>query len=110
MEDYLVRVRGMTKLDRLELEGQEGVTFEEVPLANRSMGEPATFLMIAGIAALHTVAVYLLRKWERRSFEEVVEIVHPDGTIERRTIRWQAYSSEAPEAEIMKQLRPYVPS
>jgi hypothetical protein len=100
-----IRLGGLTKLDCQDLGQAEGITYEKAELEEGAHGEVAVFTVMVSMALISTFAAYLLRKHDRQSFEEDVEVVHADGRIERRHIRWNSQSSEAPDAEIIRQIR-----
>ena len=104
MADIIVRVAGLTTLDKEEIDGSPGVTFKQIAVPKGAQGELITFTAIFAMSALATLAAYLLRKHDEEEFEEIVELVHPDGRIERRTVRYRGKKVEAPEAEIIKQI------
>jgi 2-methylaconitate cis-trans-isomerase PrpF len=105
MAELTVRLEGLTKLDVLEIERRPDVRFEEATIPDGSHGEVTVFAAIFAMSALATLAAYLLRKVNNESFSEVVVITHPDGRTERRTVKWQKGSAEAPEAAIIRQIR-----
>jgi hypothetical protein len=111
MTEASVRVAGLTKLDvqevqrEIQREGVEGVRFEEAPVPEGSHGEVALFTAIFVMGALSTLASYLLRKHDNQTFEDVIEIEHADGRRERRVIRWNSAKSEAPKADIIRQIQ-----
>ena len=105
MDDKLVYVHRLTKLDFKELENTEGLRFEEQTVPDGSHGEVTLFTAIFSMSALLTLAAYLLRKHEYQTFEETIEIHHTDGRIEKRTIKWNSKKIEAPEADIIRQIR-----
>ena len=105
MGEAKVRLHGLTKFDRSELGKMEGLEYSEEELDAGAHGEVTTFTVVFTMALISTLAAYLLRKHKGSSFEEYVEIIHSDGRIERRKISWNSHSSEAPEADIIKQIR-----
>jgi len=105
MAEIEVRVSGLDKVDQLDMEVEPGVRFEEMDVPAGSHGELTLLTAYFAMSALSTLAAYLLRKHDGESFEEVVEIVHTDGHIEKRHVKWTRDSSEAPPAEIIKQIR-----
>ena len=105
MENSTVRIEGLTKFDTLEIGRHSDVTFEEASLPEGSHGEVTVFAAIFAMSALSALAAYLLRKHNNKSFEETVEIQHPDGRREKRTVRWSSSKSEAPEADIIRQIQ-----
>lgn len=105
MSEVTVSVSGLTTLDKLELEGTPGVTFEEVDVPPSSQGELTLFTAYFVMTGLATLAAYLLRKHDGQSFEETVIITHPDGRREERRVKWNRTSTAPPEAEIIRQIR-----
>ena len=109
MTEMSVSIQGLKKIDYLEMKNEGGVRFEEQPVPKGSHGEVTLFTAIFAMSALMTLAAYLLRKHDNQSFEETVTIKHPDGRIETRTIKWDSKKSEAPKADIIKQIRGPLP-
>ena len=105
MTEMTVQIHGLLKLDVKEIEDEDGVRFEKQMVPEGSHGEVALFTAIFAMSALTTLAAYLLRKHDNQTFEETVEIQHPDGRSERRVVKWSSASSEAPEADIIRQIR-----
>jgi hypothetical protein len=105
MPEPTIRLTGLTKLDVKQFERAPGVTFEEVSVPKGSHGEVALFTAVIAMSALSALAAYILRKHNYQTFEETIEIVHPDGRVVKHTIKWEAKKSEAPEAELIKQIR-----
>jgi hypothetical protein len=105
MANEVIRLQGLTKLDRYEIGEGEGISYEEAELEGGAHGEVTLFTAMITMALVSTVAAYLLRKHSGESFEEDVEIIHADGSIERRRIRYKAQSAEAPEAAVIRQIR-----
>lgn len=104
MAEIEVRVSGLDKVDQLEMEEERGVRFEEMDVPAGSHGELTLLTAYFAMSALTTLAAFLLRKHSGESFEELVEIVHPDGGVEKRHVKWDRRSSEA-TADIIKQIR-----
>jgi hypothetical protein len=100
-----IRLTGLTKFDRRDLGDAPGMEYQEATLDTGQHGEVATLTVMVTMALVSTVAAYLLRKHGRQSFEEDVEIVHPDGRTERRHVRWRAESAEPPEPAIIRQIQ-----
>jgi hypothetical protein len=99
------KLHGLTKLDTRELGKSPGVRYEESTVPEGSHGEVTLFTAIFAMSALTALASYLLRKHNDQSFEETVDVSYPDGRREKRKIRWKSTSREAPEAEIVRQIR-----
>jgi hypothetical protein len=104
-----IRLSGLSKFDRRDLGEGPGIEYQENQLEGGQHGEVITFVALFAMSAVPTLAAYLLRKHSGQTFEEDVEIVHPDGRIERRRVRWRANSAEAPEASIIKQIQSSLP-
>lgn len=104
-----IRLGGLTKFDKADLGSDPGIVYEESELDSGQHGEVTVFTVMLTMALVSTFAAFLLRKHNEQSFEEDIEIVHPDGRIERRKIRWRANSSEAPEASIIRQIQAGLP-
>ena len=104
MAEISVRVAGLTTLDKEEIDGSPGVTFKQIAVPKGAQGELVTFTAIFAMSALATLAAYLLRKHNEEEFEEVVEMVYPDGRTERRTVRYRGKKVEPPEAAIIRQI------
>jgi hypothetical protein len=109
VDDLKIRLSGLTKFERRDLGERPGIEYEEVKLDAGQHGEVVTFTVIISMALVSTLAAYLLRKHSGQSFDELVEIIHPDGRIERRQVRWRAESAEAPEPAIIKQIQGGIP-
>ena len=105
MNERVVSIAGLNKLDQLDLEGTPGVRFEEIEVPPGAQGELTLLTAYFAMTALTALAAYLLRKHEGEAFEEDVTITHPDGRIEVRRIRYKADRSAPPEADILRQLR-----
>ncbi len=105
MTEEKIIVRGLTKFDCLDLGKGKGIEYEEDDLEAGHHGEVSVFTAVLTMALVSTLAAFLLRKHQGQSFEEEVEILHPDGRIEKRRVKWEAKSSEAPEAELIRQIR-----
>jgi len=98
-------LHGVTKREKMQLSSEPDIKFEEEEIPDGAIGEPATFIIMVTMAALSTLAAYLLRKHKGESFEEDVEERLPDGTVKIRKVKWTKSSSEAPEADIIKQIQ-----
>jgi hypothetical protein len=105
MAEIEVRVSGLNKVDQLELEGELGVRFEEMAVPAGSHGELTLITAYFAMSALTALAAYLLRSTEDELVEEDVDIVHPDGRRETRHVKVHRKKSEAPAADIIKQIR-----
>jgi hypothetical protein len=103
MAEATVALEGLSKLDKLELERL--IRFEANPVPQGTHGEAVLFTAYFAMTALTALAAYLLRKHDYKSFEETIVIEHPDGRKERRTVKWNSSKSEAPEADIIAQIR-----
>ena len=104
----LIRIPGLTKLDKLELSDlldSDSISFEDQPLPGGKHGELATTaVIIISVAALQALTYWILKARKGMSFRKTVEIVDQNGQVRKETIEYQASSSEAPEASILKQL------
>jgi hypothetical protein len=105
-----IRISDLTKLDELELRKQLGpeiVKFEEDIENQDEHGEIATItaVVIISLAALRVLAIHLVKAHNRKRFKKRVEV--DDGKGNRRVveIEYTASSDEAPEAEVLKQLK-----
>lgn len=87
------RLHGISRLEKIRFGNLPGVDFETEHIPNGAYGEPATFVMVVSLAAIATLAAYLLK--DRKDSASYVEIVEcrPDGT--KITKRIQLQSSEA---------------
>jgi hypothetical protein len=84
-DNVVLRLRGLRKIDALELREQlpEGsATFDEAPIPDGAYGEPATITaaFVFGAYVFRAVSAYLERKNGDRPFDRVIEIEKPDGT------------------------------
>jgi hypothetical protein len=104
-DDRKIRLFGLTRFDRRDLGEVEGIEYQDSPLAEGAHGEVAIFTAAVVMSALSAVAAYLLRKHGGQSFEEDFEEIYPDGRVVRRTIRYRAHNSQAPEADIIRLIR-----
>ena len=105
MELQKIRLTGLSKFDRLDLGENKGIIYAEADIEEGAQGEVTLFTATVTMALISTIAAFLLRKHNQQSFHEDVEIIHPDGTVERRHVRFDSQSSEAPEADIVRQIR-----
>jgi hypothetical protein len=99
------KLSGLTKLDKLEYEGTDGITFSEDPLPGDKLGEPVTLSVVVTVAALTTLASILAGKYHRKTFKETVEVHYPDGRIEHRVVEWSDTLKEPPDADLLRQIR-----
>ena len=104
-----IRIHGLTKLDELELGKQlsvENIRFESASDKDDIYGEIATItaVMIVSLAALRILALHLVRSSNRKSFKKRIEVEDGKGGRHVVEIEYMASSSEAPEADILKQL------
>jgi hypothetical protein len=106
--EIMYRISGLTKIDQLELATDPTFILEEASVPSGTHGEVITLTALVAASAVTALGAFLLRKHEGESFEEVIEEVHPNGTIKRHIIRWKHDSAEPPDASIIKQLRPGV--
>lgn len=109
MEATKLRIDGLIKLDQLELEKQLGksiVEFQTGAAGKGTYGELATVtaVVIVSLKALQVAGLHLARKHNKQSFQKTVEIVHPDGRIEKTTIEVDIANTDKPEVQVMKQL------
>lgn len=105
MEVVEIRVPNLHKIDMLEHSDVEGFRFEECKVPDGTHGELTLYTLVLSLTAISALAAYFLKKHDRQSFEESYEIVRADGSSEVRTIKWSASSSEAPEADLIEQIR-----
>jgi hypothetical protein len=108
-----LRVRGLTSLDKVDLERQLASTtgeleakFEEEPSAAGTHGELATFIAVVAIsyAAIAAFSIWVCRRSRAEEYEQEIERFYPDGTVERYRIRIVRNSSDPPEAGVIKQI------
>jgi hypothetical protein len=104
MAEVQIRLLGLTKFDRDDLGEREGIEYEAVPLDAGTHGEVATFTALVALPLIGAVAAFFLSSHKGQTFEEDLEVVYPDGRVVRRTVRYRAHSSQAPEAEIIRQI------
>lgn len=111
MGDQAVKVRivGLTKLDKLELQkmlGSEQVSFEESRSSTGTHGElaTATAVVIVSLAALRVLAVYLATSQNRTIGRKRIEVVNKDGSKRVEEIEISDASSSSPDDKVMKQL------
>jgi hypothetical protein len=99
------RIRGLTKIDRKQLEKEPSIQFIEEPTPAGTHGELVTLSAVVTVSAISALAAFLLKKHRRESFEELIEEIGSDGSVKRRVVKWSKESSEAPDAAIIKQIR-----
>lgn len=109
MNEPKIRLTGLTKFDKAELGDRPGIEYQKAELEAGQHGVVDVFTATIAMALISTAAAYLLRKHNETSFDEVVELEHSDGRIERRVVRYRTGQSEAPEASIIKQIRGDLP-
>src|SRR4051794_34865411 len=101
-EDLQIRLPGQSKFDVIGIEQSVDLIVEEEKIPDSAYGEPTTFLIIVSLAAISSLAAYLLRKHNQESFTETVEVIDPNGRVERRTIHWDKNSVEPPDSSLIK--------
>jgi hypothetical protein len=99
------RLSGLTKLDALELRDDPAFRLEENKIPGGNFGELTTVTAYVAVSGISALAAFLLRKHHNEDFFEEVEDVKPDGSVKRRVVKWTRKSSEAPDAEVIKQIR-----
>jgi hypothetical protein len=109
MAEPKIVLHRLTKFDQHDLGHAEGIEYAEAALDPSLQGEVVLFTAIVTMSLISTVAAYLLRKHNRNVFEEEIEIRYPDGTVQTRRIRWNADSTEPPEAALIRQIRGDLP-
>jgi hypothetical protein len=82
---------------QIEREKVEGGTHGDLGLA-------AVAAVIVSPAALHAITLWLLKKRQRQSVTLKIEKIGPDGVIERSTLEFKSSSTEAPAADVAKQI------
>ncbi|MFC0434877.1 hypothetical protein [Kutzneria buriramensis] len=102
-----LRLPGLSRSDALELGEFVGpVEFLQEPVPDGSFGDLG---LVTGVVAVSAIALkgmvsYLAYRHRGKSFEQVIEIEHADGRIERRTVKWRDTSSEPIDAAVAKEL------
>jgi hypothetical protein len=104
-DELRVRLHGLSKRDKLDLGEKPGIEYTETTLRTGAQGEVTVFTVMVTMALIQTVAAYLLRKHDNTSFEEEIEIVKPNGEIERRRIRYRSDRAEPPDKQLLEQIR-----
>ncbi|MGW0769275.1 hypothetical protein [Streptomyces sp. NPDC002676] len=104
-----LRLSGLSRSDALELGefvDRGAIAFHHEPVPEGSFGDlgVVTVELVASAIALKGMVSYLLYRHRGKSFEQVVEIEHPDGRIERRTVKWRDTSSEPIDSALVKEL------
>lgn len=104
--ESIYRIYGVSRLDKIKLENQTGISFEYEPIPDDTLGEPATFVMIATLSGIATVAAYLLKSRKRTNAFVEIEECRPDGTKIKKRIVVQEIEEYAGKeiAEIVKQI------
>src|SRR5262245_9625611 len=95
----VMRISGLTELEKLTLEEQiqpNQITFQSQPIEDDRHGEllTTTAIVVITVAALQGLTAWLLKTSRRDMIEKTIEIVHPDGGIEKTTIKIDLSSSE----------------
>lgn len=108
-KETVIRVAGLSKLDKIELNQMidgDRVTFEDETLESGQYGEPMTIvaIIVVAIPTIAALAAWALKHRNSESFEETIEIVHPDGSKEIKHIKKTASSSAPPSADMLQQL------
>ncbi|SDW51410.1 hypothetical protein SAMN05421504_101790 [Amycolatopsis xylanica] len=101
------RLPGLSRADALELGefvDRESVSFDHEPVPDGSFGDLGLVTGVVAVVALKGLIGYLVYRHRGKSFEQVIEIQHPDGRIERRTVKWRDTSSEPVDAALAKEL------
>ncbi|MFF4485980.1 hypothetical protein ACFY0F_05690 [Streptomyces sp. NPDC001544] len=104
-----IRLPGLSRSDALELGefvDREAIVFRNDPVPEGSFGDlgMVTVELVASAIALKGMVSYLVYRHRGKSFEQVVEIEHPDGRVERRTVKWRDTSSEPIDSALAKEL------
>jgi hypothetical protein len=104
-----IRIPNLTRLDQLELSrtlGDNGVRFEAAQGTGDTHGELATLTaaVIISLASLRVLAVWLAKKHDRRTFKATFDVVNRDGSRRAVTVESSSASTEAPDAQVLKQL------
>ena len=104
--EVIYRLHGVSRLDKVRLGDSLGIDFEPEPVPDGTYGEPATFIMVATIAGIATVAAYLLKDRKRSDSFVEIEECRPDGskTIKRIQLHTSEESAGKEIAEIVKQI------
>ncbi|WP_370949612.1 hypothetical protein AB5J62_19250 [Amycolatopsis sp. cg5] len=101
------RLPGLSRADALELgefADDDAISFHHDPVPDGNFGDLGLVTGIVAVAALKGLIGYLVYRHRGKSFEQVIEIEHPDGRIERRSVKWRDTSSEPIDAALAKQL------
>ncbi|MGW7261209.1 hypothetical protein [Streptomyces sp. NPDC054834] len=104
-----VRLPGLSRSDALELGefvDRGAIALHHEPVPEGSFGDlgVVTVVVAASAYTLKGMVSYLLYRHRGTSFEKVVEIEHPDGRIERITLKWRDTSSEAIDSALASKL------
>lgn len=99
------RLSDLNRFDKLELEKNPLFDLTPIELAPGRQGEPVLFTAVVVVTAISALAAFLLKKNRGKTFEEEIEVILADGTTIRRRVRYKESSSEAPDAEIIRQIR-----
>lgn len=106
-----VRLPGLSRSDALELGefvDRGSIEFQQEPVPDGSFGDlglvTGAVILTESVLALKGLVSYLAYRHRGKSFEQVVEIEHADGRIERRTLKWRDTSSEPIDAALAKEL------
>jgi hypothetical protein len=102
-----LRLPGLSRSDALELGEFVGpVEYLQEPVPDGSFGDLG---LVTGVVAVSLIAVkglatYLAYRHRGKSFEQVIEIEHAGGRIERRTVKWRDTTGEPIDAAVAKEL------
>lgn len=104
-----LRLPGLSRSDALELGefvDRGAIAFHHEPVPEGSFGDlgVVTGAVAVSVIALRGMVSYLAYRHRGKSFEQVFEIEHPDGRIERRTVKWRDTSSEPIDSALAKEL------
>jgi len=108
--DITFEIRGLTRLDAERLRDHAGVTLREAAVPQGTYGEPVTFTMVVTVAAISTLAAYLLRKHQEETIDQEITVTYPDGRQEHRSVHWKKSATEAPEASLIKAITGLLPN
>lgn len=103
-----IRVEGLRRLDAMALKKKfpdASIEFVDADIEDPSHGELATAAVVAiSIAGLQVLATWLLKNRKGSVIEKTIEIVNPDGSTRKETIKIDISESSAPEADVIESL------
>jgi hypothetical protein len=109
-----IRLTGLDRADAADLEdvlaehalAPDELRIEEETLPPHRLGEPVTFILLAGItmATIGVLGAFLMKRRTREALRYSVEVTYPDGTRKVEVLELSRNESEAPDPEVIEKL------